>query len=52
MGKQDAETSNSSIKMCVSRLRKKLESAGVAAPQIKSLHKLGYALCCQVVIVC
>lgn len=30
--------------MRVSRLRKKLESAGVAAPQIKSLHKLGYAL--------
>ena len=37
--------------MRVSRLRKKLESTGVAAPHIKSLHKVGYALCCQVVIV-
>ena len=49
--KQDTEVTNSSIEMRVSRLRKKLESTGVAAPQIKSLHKVGYALCCQVVIV-
>lgn len=50
-GKQDTETSNSSIEMRVSRLRKKLESSGVTAPQIKSLHKVGYVLCCQVMIV-
>ena len=50
-GKQDAEISNSGIEMRVSRLRKKLESTGVAAPHIKSLHKVGYTLCCQVVIV-
>lgn len=50
-GKQDAKISNSGIEMRVSRLRKKLESTGVAAPHIKSLHKVGYALCCQVVIV-
>ncbi len=49
--KQDTEVTNSSIEMRVSRLRKKLESTGVATPQIKSLHKVGYALCCQVVIV-
>ena len=49
--KQDAEISNSGIEMRVSRLRKKLEATGVAAPHIKSLHKVGYALCCQVVIV-
>jgi DNA-binding response OmpR family regulator len=50
-GKQDAETSKSSIEMRISRLRKKLESTGVPSPQIKSLHKVGYALCCQLVIV-
>ena len=49
--KQDTEVTNSSIEMRVSRLRKKLESTGVATPQIKSLHKVGYALCCQFVIV-
>jgi DNA-binding response OmpR family regulator len=49
--KQDTEFSNSNIEMRVSRLRKKLEITGVAAPHIKSLHKVGYALCCQVVIV-
>lgn len=49
--KQDTEISNASIEMRISRLRKKLEATGVAAPHIKSLHKVGYALCCQVVIV-
>jgi DNA-binding response OmpR family regulator len=49
--KPDTEISNASIEMRVSRLRKKLKATGVAAPHIKSLHKVGYALCCQVVIV-
>lgn len=38
------------MEMRIARLRKKLASAGAAQPSIKALHKVGYTLCCPVVL--
>lgn len=39
------------VEMRISRLRKKLAVVGAEAPCIKALHKIGYSLCCRVVLV-
>ena len=38
------------MEMRIARLRKKLANAGAAQPSIKALHKVGYTLCCPVVL--
>lgn len=50
-GRNDGELpSAATLEMRVARLRKKLAEAGATAPAIKALRKLGYQLCCSVVI--
>lgn len=43
--------STATMEMRIARLRKKLVHAGSPLPGIKAVHKVGYALCCPVVIV-
>lgn len=38
------------LEMRITRLRKKLAAVGAPAPCIKALHKVGYTLCCHVVL--
>lgn len=38
------------LEMRIARLRKKLSAVGAPAPYIKALHKVGYSLCCPVVL--
>lgn len=38
------------LEMRVARLRKKLAEAGAGQPSIKALRKLGYQLCCSVIL--
>jgi DNA-binding response OmpR family regulator len=38
------------MEMRITRLRKKLITVGAPTPGIKALHKVGYSLCCQVVL--
>ena len=38
------------LEMRIARLRKKLASVGAPQPSIKALHKVGYSLCCPVVL--
>ena len=40
----------STLEMRITRLRKKLAAVGAPSPQIKALHKVGYALCAPVVM--
>lgn len=42
--------SAATLEMRIARLRKKLVEAGATAPGIKAAHKVGYALCCPVVM--
>ena len=51
LSKREESISPSALEMRVARLRKKLASVGTAAPSVKSLHKVGYTLCCEVVLV-
>jgi DNA-binding response OmpR family regulator len=46
----DTQPSAAMLEMRIARLRKKLSAVGAQQPSIKALHKLGYALCCQVVM--
>lgn len=46
----DNEPSTASMEMRIARLRKKLATAGATQPSIKAIHKIGYALCCAVVL--
>ena len=47
----DGDTpSAATLEMRITRLRKKLAAVGAPAPHIKSLHKVGYALCTPVVL--
>jgi DNA-binding response OmpR family regulator len=46
----DSAPTTGTMEMRIARLRKKLASAGADQPTIKALHKVGYTLCCQVVI--
>ncbi len=39
-----------SMEMRIARLRKKLANAGAPQPSIKAMHKIGYTLCCAVVL--
>lgn len=48
-GKTDAPTA-ATMEMRIARLRKKLTAAGAPQPCIKALHKVGYTLCCPVVL--
>ena len=41
---------DSTLEMRITRLRKKLAAVGAPSPQIKALHKVGYALCAPVVM--
>ncbi len=51
IGHDDSEVpSSSSIEMRISRLRKRLQDAGAPAPTLKAVHKIGYVLCCAVVV--
>ncbi len=51
LSKREESPSTSALEMRIARLRKKLASVGAPPPSIKSLHKLGYALCSAVVLV-
>jgi DNA-binding response OmpR family regulator len=42
--------SAATLEMRISRLRKKLSTVGAPSPGIKALHKVGYTLCCPVVL--
>lgn len=42
--------STATMEMRITRLRKKLVNAGAPAPGIKAMHKVGYTLCCPVVM--
>jgi DNA-binding response OmpR family regulator len=42
--------STASLEMRIVRLRKKLASAGAPPPSIKAVHKVGYTLCCPVLL--
>ena len=46
----DNAPSTASMEMRIARLRKKLASAGAPQPCIKAMHKVGYTLCCPVVM--
>ena len=46
----DVEPTAATMEMRIARLRKKLTSPGAAQPSIKALHKVGYTLCCPVVL--
>ena len=48
-GTENAPTA-ATMEMRIARLRKKLASAGAQQPSIKALHKVGYTLCCPVVL--
>ena len=41
---------DSTLEMRITRLRKKLAAVGAPSPQIKALHKVGYALCAPLVM--
>ena len=47
---RDHPPSAGTIEMRIARLRKKLTRAGALQPCIKALHKVGYTLCCPVVL--
>ncbi|UCU92304.1 response regulator transcription factor [Hydrogenophaga taeniospiralis] len=49
-GDDAATTSAGVLEMRIARLRKKLSAVGAPSPQIKALHKVGYALCCPVML--
>lgn len=42
--------STATMEMRITRLRKKLVNAGAPVPGIKAVHKVGYTLCCPVVM--
>lgn len=42
--------SAATLEMRITRLRKKMIAVGAPAPGIKALHKVGYTLCCPVVL--
>jgi len=46
----DSPPTAATMEMRIARLRKKLTSAGAVQPCIKALHKVGYTLCCSVVL--
>jgi DNA-binding response OmpR family regulator len=46
----DVSPSAATLEMRIARLRKKLASVGAPQPSIKALHKVGYSLCCPVVL--
>ena len=46
----DTQPSAAMLEMRIARLRKKLSAVGAPHPSIKALHKMGYVLCCQVVL--
>ena len=50
LGAGEEHPTASALEMRIARLRKKLASVGGQAPCIKSLHKVGYALCSAVVL--
>jgi len=45
-----AGASAATLEMRIARLRKKMAAAGAPQPCIKALYKVGYALCCRVVL--
>lgn len=50
-GREEGATPTAAtIEMRISRLRKKLQLAGAPAPTIKAAHKVGYVVCCTVVV--
>jgi DNA-binding response OmpR family regulator len=49
-GNGTEHTPDSTLEMRITRLRKKLAAVGAPSPQIKALHKVGYALCAPVVM--
>jgi len=51
LGTGDESPSTSALEMRIARLRKKLVRVGAESPTIKSLHKVGYTLCKDVVLV-
>jgi DNA-binding response OmpR family regulator len=51
LGTGEESPSPSALEMRIARLRKKLVRVGAESPTIKSLHKVGYTLCRDVVLV-
>ena len=51
LSKREESPSPASLEIRVARLRKKLASVGAETSGVKSLHKVGYLLCCEVVLV-
>lgn len=49
-GNDNDPPSAATLEMRITRLRKKLSAAGAPEPGIKALHKVGYTLCCPVVM--
>lgn len=49
-GSHTEPTPASTLEMRITRLRKKLSAVGAPSPQIKALHKVGYALCVPLVM--
>jgi len=47
--KNDAP-STATLEMRMTRLRKKLSTAGAPQPSIKAVHKVGYTLACQIIL--
>lgn len=51
MGRDESGVASAAtVEMRISRLRKRLKEAGAPPPTIKSAHKVGYVLCCPVVV--
>lgn len=51
LSRREESPSTAALEMRIARLRKKLASVGAVPPSIKSLHKVGYTLCREVVLV-
>lgn len=49
-GNDNNPPSAATLEMRITRLRKKLSAAGAPEPGIKALHKVGYTLCCPVIM--
>ena len=46
-----ASSSAATLEICITRVRKKLSVMGAPHPGIKALHKVGYTLCCPVLMI-
>lgn len=49
-GSDSEKPSAATLEMRITRIRKKMAAVGAPPPGIKALHKVGYTLCCSVVL--